>query len=662
LLVVGLLALALRLLHLFQISQSPFFYHPIVDAWDYDVEAWKIALTRDWTGPRVFFQAPLTTYVLAAIYRVVGHDLFVPRLLQVLLGTFTSMGALVLARRIFGHRAAWIAGIAVACYSMLIFFEGELLAPSMTVALDVAMLLVLFTVVAERPGWPWVVPGLLFGLRALATTNNLVTVPVFWAWIYFQGRHLRWSRNRIVFTAVAFAIGIGAAVAPATLHNWAFGQHFVPVSSNAGINFYLGNSGDYEARVGIRPGADWDEFVRSHVREGLKVGPEMSGHFFRQAWGYIRSHPAEYVRLLFYKAGLFLGGREILRNQDIYAFRTYSAVLRLLLWKLHIPGGPGLAFPFGLLLPLAWPGCLLVLRKRHRDGGLVLGFAVVYSLSVIAFFITSRYRMPVVVPLVLLAAYGWSNVRGWWKSARWRWAALVGMVALVLFSNWNQGPMSEEMNPDAYYSLATTLANQSDIDGAEKYYRKALEMNPQDASAWVNLGLNVYERRGMLERAGHCYARALAVRPGYAIAVYNTARLAEIAGRPADAESLYYEAARLDPLMSGPYTNLGTMALNRGEYGRALSLYTKAYERDPENPNIYYNLAVLHARANRPGQAAYAARKAFNLNPWDNEAYILYAEQMRLSGGVEEARRYLERAVKRYPKLTGPKEALLRLR
>ena len=116
------------------------------------------------------------------------------------------------------------------------------------------------------------------------------------------------------------------------------------------------------------------------------------------------SHPADYLRLLVHKAHLFMHGDEILRNQEIYAFRSYSGVLKVLLWKLQIPRGPGLAFPFGLLLPLAWPGCLIVLRKRHVHGALLWAFTIAYGLSVIAFFVTARYRLPVVVPLVLLTA------------------------------------------------------------------------------------------------------------------------------------------------------------------------------------------------------------------------------------------------------------------
>lgn len=693
LLVVGVVALSLRLIHLYQIRGNPFFAHPIVDAWDYHLDALRIIETGDWVGSDVFFQAPLFTYFLAILYKVLGPGFFWPRLIQALIGTFTAMGVFALGRRLFGTRAGWLAGLAAACYPLLVFFDGELLAPTLTVALDVAVLLLLFAFVERRRAWLLVFPGLLVGLRALATTNVLATVPVFWVWLVLRDRTSGRPRKQAIVAVLAFTVGIVAAIAPVTLRNYAKTGQFVLVSSNAGINFYLGNSGDYETKITIRPGADWDEFVNRHVREGLKVGPEMSGYFFGTAREYILTHPLDYAKLLSYKAYHMLRGDEILRNQEIYAFRSYSTVLGALLWKLHIPGGPGLAFPFGVLLPLAWPGCLLVVRRRHAAGGLLWGFAIVYGLSVVAFFVTARYRLPIVIPVILLAAYGWAEVRQWWQARRLRTLAIAGMIALGLISNWDSGPMAEEMNPDAYYSLATTLARQGDIVGAERYYSKALELNPDDAGAWVNLGLYVYEPKGMLEQAEACYRRSLTARPDYAVAVYNLARIAELRGKTAEAEWFYGEAIRLDPLMSGPYNNLALIELNRGNLAAAHTLYEQAFGIDPENvstliglgittfktrglapavelferasrlepdnPDIFYNLALAYAEAGQPGKAAGAARSVIELNPLDTAAYTLYAEQMRSAGGSDEARAYLENLMRRYPDLAGPRRALL---
>jgi tetratricopeptide (TPR) repeat protein/4-amino-4-deoxy-L-arabinose transferase-like glycosyltransferase len=695
-LALGIVAVLLGLAHLAQVRESPFFYHPIVDAFDYDNDAWYIAQSGDWAGGgTVFFQAPLFVYFLALVYKVFGHDLLLPRLIQVILGGFTVAGVFLIARRIFGERAAWIAGIGAAVYSLLIFYQAELLAPTITVFLDVAFLLVFFALAWPRSGWAWAAPGLVFGLRALATTNNLAAAPVFWIWAALRGRGQGWGVKRTVLTIAAFTLGAAAAIAPVTVRNWVVGRQLVLVSSNAGLNFYLGNSGDYGAKVGLRPGAEWEELMNRPLRAGARTESAMSAYYLGETWKYIRSHPGQYGRLLLHKARLFVRGDEILRNQEIYPFREHSTVLRLLLWKVGWPGGPGLAFPFGVLLPAAWPGLLLVLRRRNLEGGLLAAFAVAYSLSVVAFFVTARYRVPVVIPLLILTGYGLAQFRDLWRSPRLRAITLAGMIALALVSNWNPGPMSREMNADAYFSLAGTYAARGDRAGAEHYYGKTLDINPGDAAAWLNLGLEVYEAESRMGEAEVCYRRALALRPDYALAVFNLGHLAEVRGLPSEAESLYWEAARLDSLMSGPYQNLAAMALARGDYPRARDIYREAHERNPysaailaglatatfktdgldsalvlfgeairlapRDPDIYYNLALVYLREGRASAAAEAALKLMEVDPEDNQAYVIFAEAMRSAGRVREARQVIGEAVRRRSDLPGPRQALERL-
>jgi tetratricopeptide (TPR) repeat protein len=686
------LALVLRLIHLYQIRANPFFYHPIVDAWDYHSDALRMIQGGDWLGDRAFFQAPLTTYFLAVIYKAAGVNLLWPRIVQIIMGSLTAAGMFVLARRLFNEKAAWIAGLITACYPLCIFFEGELLAPTMTLFLDAAFLLLLFGVTKEKSVWRWILPGLILGLRALATTNILAVVPVFWIWLILRAGGWHRPSRRVASAIIMFTLGIILVVAPVTIRNRVLQDDLVLVSSNAGLNFYLGNSGDYDEKIAIRPGADFDELVEKHVRSGRRVGPEMSGHFFAEARRYAAANPAEYARLLLYKAYLFFRGDEIMRNQEIYPFREYSGILRLLLWKVRLPGGVGLAFPFGLLLPLAWPGCLLALRKRNDNALLLLAYGAAYSITVIAFFVTARYRLPVALPMILILAYGWSGIRGWWRPGRMRTAALAGMALLLVLSNWDAKPMSRKMNPDAYYSLAGTLAEEGDLEGAESYYSRALEMNPADASAWVSLGLRVYQEKGMLARAESCYRQALGVRPDYAGALYNLGLLAELRNRPEEAESLYLETIRLSPIMDAPYVNIAALALSRGDFGRAHEYYLKAHgvnpenprtlvglgvttfklegfdpameyfdraiEIDPELPDTYFNLALIYARSMKPVEAADHARYAFELDPTDNDAYIIYANQMVAAGRQSDARRYLEALIREYPSLPGPRQAL----
>src|SRR5437899_7258072 len=67
-------ALTLRLIHIWQIRQSPFFNVLIGDARGYDEWAQQIA-GGDWIGHDVFYQAPLYPYFLGSIYWLAGRSL-----------------------------------------------------------------------------------------------------------------------------------------------------------------------------------------------------------------------------------------------------------------------------------------------------------------------------------------------------------------------------------------------------------------------------------------------------------------------------------------------------------------------------------------------------------------------------------------------------------
>src|SRR5262245_6979622 len=81
LVVVALLALSVRLWHLHQVSRAPFYDLLLGDAAAYDTWARTIAY-GNWIGDKVFYQAPLYPYFLAALYVVVGHSIAIAKYIQ----------------------------------------------------------------------------------------------------------------------------------------------------------------------------------------------------------------------------------------------------------------------------------------------------------------------------------------------------------------------------------------------------------------------------------------------------------------------------------------------------------------------------------------------------------------------------------------------------
>ena len=276
--------------------------------------------------------------------------------------------------------------------------------------------------------------GLVFGLAVLTVATVLSFA--FGAAIYvcYEIRKQNRSLQEQLLLPSALLLGLLVAIAPVTLRNYAIGGDAVLISANAGINFYLGNNPDYQRTVNIRPGWEWYELLdRAGVEAQAERLVQQSDFYMDKAREYIVAQPIDYLVLLAQKAHLFWQGDEIGRNQDLYFWRRYAAILSATMWKW------GIAFPFGLVGPLALVG--LALAIRHRAFSLPLLFVVLYALSVIAFFVTARYRLPVIPLLLVYAAYGGYCAVNALRQRRFSAAAAMaaGVIFCMVFANVGSG-------------------------------------------------------------------------------------------------------------------------------------------------------------------------------------------------------------------------------
>lgn len=514
-------ALALRLAHVLTLRDSPYFARPVLDAETYYWAARALAAKDGW-AEAVYWQPPGYPYFLAAVLWLAGPGFLAPRLVQAVLGALSATLTCAIGTRVFGRAVGLGAGLAVALYGVLIYFDGELLAPSLTICLEMAALYCAVRAPTERRGLGWLAVGLLGGLTAVVNAPALVLLPI----LAIAAR--RW--------APWLLLGAAIAIAPVTLRNWTEGGELVLISSNAGINLYVGNNPRYDEMVGMRPGRDWQALVRAPRLHGVSGAAPASRFFVSRVTAYAASDPAGFLALQARKLRLLLGGTEIARNQEIYPARAWSPVLRALLWKV-----PGLAFPFGLLLPLAVVGLGVAWRRAP-----VLAAAVILlGLTVAAFFVTARYRAPLIPLLALFAAAGvrWAAVEA---RPRARATAAVVAVAVYLLANLGQGPMSLRMNSDAEQGLAHWLEREGQPEKALALYEQLAHEAPGSFDAWYGVA-QLATALGQSAKADAALARIRGFEPEFPDTALLLARAALDAGCGAEADAFARRAVALAP-------------------------------------------------------------------------------------------------------------------
>src|SRR3954470_8802370 len=205
-------ALAVRLVHVWQIRRAPFFSVLMGDSRGYDEWAKRIA-GGEWLGHEVSSQAPLYPYLLGVIYAVGGRNLLLVRLVQITIGSLSCALLGVAAARLFSRRIGVAAGVMLALYAPAIFFDG-LLQKSVLDVFFVCLALALMTRIAAPttidgaseqaeyswlrrrfgPSGPWLLLGLTMGGLALTRENALVLIVVILAWALARSTGSRPSR------------------------------------------------------------------------------------------------------------------------------------------------------------------------------------------------------------------------------------------------------------------------------------------------------------------------------------------------------------------------------------------------------------------------------------------------------------------------------------
>ena len=590
----GLLAVAalcVRLVYLLQADDSPLFYHPIVDARTYVRTALHLAEGQGLGPPHPFWQPPLYPYFLAGSYALFGEGYHLPRLLQAVSGTAACLLVFHLGRRAFSPAAGWIAAGAAAVYGPFLYFEGELLPAALAVFLNALALTALLWAAAGRSTGRWLAAGLLLGLAALNVPSVLLFVLLALAWARL--------RARAPLSAIAaLVLGVVLAIAPVTLRNRIVGGEWVPISYNGGINFYIGNNPDSDRTTRIRPGRDWQELTAMPERQaGITQKGASSRYFFSRSLEYLAADPPGYLLLQMRKLHQFWRGDEIPRNLDPYFARSWSRLLQGLLWI------RGLAFPFGLVGPLALTGLVLYLRSpqaRSPAADLLLLFAAAYMVAVVLFFVTGRYRLPAIPSLLLFAGYGVTRLHG---LRGWRLALGLTLPAvLVLALNTGVPATDTEGSSQEHVYLASAYAEQGLLANALRHYDEALKREPDHEIALHDAGA-LLARRGDVRRAAETWERLLHHYPDRRDVRFRLAAMSQDTGDHDRAVRHFEQLAAEEPERAVFHARLAWSRREVGDLEGASRAYRRALELDPAALPLHRQLARLEIGRGNPEAA-----------------------------------------------------------
>ena len=178
------------------------------------------------------------------------------------------------------------------------------------------------------------------------------------------------------------------------------------------------------------------------------------------------------------------------------------------------------------------------------------------------------------------------------------------------------------MTPDVanLVSTAQRLRQHGRFADAKIAAERALEIEPQDASAWFNLGAAL-GGLGDLAGAEAAYRRALERDPQYAEAWSNLAGLLRAAGRVEEGLAAYRRALEANPRLAPVWSNFGNVLCDLRRYDDAEAACRRAVELDERFVPGWLNLGKVLHQTKRPADARAACERAVQLTPQLPEAW-----------------------------------------
>ena len=331
---------------------------------------------------------------------------------------------------------------------------------------------------------------------------------------------------------------------------------------------------------------------------------------------------------------LLVRGGEHLPALDMYHARGDSAILAALLWKW------GLAFPFGLVVPIALLGVGFALAARERGVLLALLFVGTGAVGTALYGAHAETRM-VLVPVLLLFAVGGV---GQLAQLSWAWKGITvaGLVLITGLVNASTPAMDRAAQASQHRYLGRAYAELGMTATAIAAYEQALAAGSTDKDVYWALAA-LYDASGKPERALGISRAFVSHWPADERGQRALGDRYMAVGRSQQARTIYQQlvAGGQEALLG----RLGDAQLTSGALDEAVQSYERLLTLSPDSSRVRYQLARAYAAAERMEDAERAYRQLLDSPAYGVRARVEAAALLRHNGKLAAAEPLLSQAL-----------------
>lgn len=447
-------------------------------------------IKEKWIGSHVFGDNPLYIYFYALMSSLFGaHSFVAVWLVQFTLGAFSCLLTYFIAQRLFNRKVGIVAAIIQACYGTIIIYDGAFLPPVLIIFCNATNVLFLLRFFDRQRIRDLFIAGIFLGLSAGANPNIILFAVLCVFWIIIHNKNGSF-KNSLLYALFFFCVVV-LPLLPIGIRNYIVGKDIVPVTASGGIVFYSGNNQEASGLLfappkEILPILDkelsgelritditveheaYRDIANAAAGKGLKPN-EISRYWFKKGIDFIRLNPLQYLKLELKKLFFSVNTYEAADTSDVYT--NYLSLSR---------------FPFvtlGIVFPLCVLGIMLSLGQWRR---LMLVYLIVgvYFLNQLIFFVTSRYRVPVIPFLIIFCAYAVTRGYALFKEKQYRILSLFAVLFFVLAyaSSYEDSIIKDvkkhQLAYHVYFNQGVNAYMKGNHEKSRALFQKAAELDP----------------------------------------------------------------------------------------------------------------------------------------------------------------------------------------
>lgn len=576
--IVFILAMFFRVQYIKDYSRSNVF--PLLESSDsYSYFLWaKDIISGDILGSKAFMKWPLYAYFLAFLLKLFNNNLAYVYLFQYILGALNCVLVYFIGRRIFNEATGFIAALLCASYGLFVFYDSLLVYTGLSLFLN-SLLFLSILGIKDNPRWRNLfLAGFFLGLCTITQANTAIFGILAILWVL---KEKGFGLGRLLRSFSFFLLGLFMVLGSVTLRNYIVEKDFVLISGNLGFNFYSGNSreatGTFFCPHNISVNQE-DMFRDARITANNRVGRslntrEVSDYWFKEALGFIRSQPLNYLKLLFRKIAYVFSPREFVHDAEYYFVKPKIGIFKVMFTDLTF------------ILPTAALGIFLGFK---RFKALSILYIALFSLpaGIVLFFVASRYRITVVPYIMLFAGFGIFSLLDELKKKNFlRLGKFFAFLITVYFvanflagylEKTNQRNVSADF--ESHFLKAADYKNNSDYENALREFDLAHKIQPDNQFALLQSAA-IYFRQNDFAEAEQGFKEALKINPLSVDAFYNLGLMYNRQKRFAEAKDALKRTVALDHEDAQAHFELGIAYKSTGEKSEAREEFSLALRK-----------------------------------------------------------------------------------